>query len=133
LQYNGGEELKAYPQVVDLGNVDHPTSRFLHTTGILSHLDLVVACDSSVGHLAGAVGTPTFLMLPFAYDPRWGARRFTTKWYPGTTLFQCKAPGAKHVVRSQRAGLDEDPWPEVVEEVRATLEAVRDNRSLLRG
>jgi len=133
LQYGASDEVAKYPRIHDLGNIDRPQARFMETIGVLASLDLLIACDSSVGHLAGAVGTPTFLLLPFAYDPRWGARRFTTKWYPLTTLFQCKAPGAKNVVRSQRKGLDEDPWPEVVEEVKATLEAVRDNRSLLRA
>jgi hypothetical protein len=56
LQHNGGDELKAYPQVVDLGNIDAPESRFVETAAVMKHLGLLIACDSRPAHVAGALG-----------------------------------------------------------------------------
>jgi hypothetical protein len=56
LQYNGGDELKASPEVVDLGHVDHPGERFVKTAAVMQHLDLLIACDSGPAHVAGHWG-----------------------------------------------------------------------------
>jgi hypothetical protein len=86
LQYDGSDELKAYPEVVDLGNIDDPASRFVETAAVMKHLDLLIACDSGPAHVAGACGTKVFLLLPVASDVRWGLDRKTV-WYPGHTLW----------------------------------------------
>jgi hypothetical protein len=88
LQYNGAAELAAYPEVVDLGNVDQPGERFVETAGVLRHLDLLVACDSGVAHVAGALGTPVYMLISLAaFDARWGLK-MQTPWYPGHTLLR---------------------------------------------
>ena len=63
VQDNGGDELKAYPEVADLGHVDHPGARFVETPAVMKHLDLLIACDSGPAHVAGALGCPVWLLL----------------------------------------------------------------------
>lgn len=64
------------------------TTTFDDTAAIVSQLDAIVTCDTSVGHLAGALGVPVFLALSTANDWRWMRGRKDTPWYPNTTLFR---------------------------------------------
>ncbi len=89
LQYGAGEEITAYPSVIDMGAIDHPTERFCQTTGVLKCLDLVICVDSSIAHLAGAIGTPpVWLLLDFCHDPRWALKGQTSAWYPTHRLYR---------------------------------------------
>lgn len=54
----------------------------------IKNLDLVIAVDTSVAHLAGALGVPTWVLLPFAPDWRWMLGREDTPWYPTARLFR---------------------------------------------
>ena len=72
------ELLKQYG-VADLGE---KLESFDDTAAICSHLDMVVGVDTSVAHLAGALGTPTLLLLPYSPDYRWMVDRTDTPWYP---------------------------------------------------
>jgi len=56
-------------------------------------LDLVVTVDTSVAHLAGGLGIPTWTLLPYSADWRWLQRREDSPWYPGMRLFRQPAPG----------------------------------------
>ena len=59
------------------------------TAGLIHHLDLVIGMDTAVGHLAGAMGRPTWLMLSqFALDWRWLLDRSDSPWYPSAKLFR---------------------------------------------
>jgi ADP-heptose:LPS heptosyltransferase len=54
----------------------------------VSQLDLVISVDTSVAHLSGALGKPTWILLPFAVDFRWLSNRSDTPWYPTAQLFR---------------------------------------------
>ena len=82
-------------------------SDFGDTAALVSQLDLVVSVDTSVAHLAGALGKPVWLLLPMAGDYRWLLQRDDSPWYPTMRLFRQKRQGE---------------WGEVLERVRAELE-----------
>jgi hypothetical protein len=58
------------------------------TAGVLLNLDLLVTADTSVAHLAGALGVPTWLAIPTAADWRWLREREDSPWYPSLRLFR---------------------------------------------
>ena len=59
---------------------------FADTAAICQHMDLVVTVDTSVAHLAGALGKKTLLMTPLWPEWRWGLGRSKSKWYPNTQI-----------------------------------------------
>jgi len=73
---------------------------------MISTLDLVISVDTMVLHLAATLGKPTWAMLPFAADWRWGVDRPDSPWYPTLKLFRQPSPGE---------------WTPVVDEVQAAL------------
>jgi hypothetical protein len=66
---------------------------FADTAAVLMQLDLVVAVDTAVAHLAGALGKPVWLVLPFAPDWRWLLDREDSPWYPTMRIFRQRWPG----------------------------------------
>jgi tetratricopeptide (TPR) repeat protein len=65
-----------------------PSSDFLDTAAILLNLDLLISVDTSVAHLAGALGKPVRTLLPFAPDWRWMLDRDDSPWYPSMKLYR---------------------------------------------
>ena len=64
------------------------------TAALIANLDLVISVDTAVAHLAGALGTPCWLLLPhYRPDWRWLAGRSDSPWYPAMRLFHQPAPG----------------------------------------
>jgi tetratricopeptide (TPR) repeat protein len=61
---------------------------FADTAAAIAALDAVIAVDTAVAHLAGAMGKPLFLLLPFAADFRWLRGRADSPWYPSARLFR---------------------------------------------
>jgi Flp pilus assembly protein TadD len=61
---------------------------FAETAGVIDNLDLVIAVDTAVAHLAGAMGKETWLLLPYRPDWRWGLVSEASSWYQGMRLFR---------------------------------------------
>jgi len=66
---------------------------FADTAALIMNLDLVIAVDTAVAHLAGALGKPVWTLLPTAGDWRWLLARNDTPWYPTMRLFRQSTPG----------------------------------------
>jgi hypothetical protein len=79
---------------------------FGETAAVLSLMDLLITVDTSVAHLAGALGKEVWILLPFAPDWRWVLDRTDSPWYPSARLF-----------RQQSLG----DWASVLAEVKAAL------------
>lgn len=82
---------------------------FSQTAAVIHGLDLVIAPDTAIAHLAGALGKPVWAMLPYVADWRWMADRDDTPWYPTMRLFRQNSPG---------------DWTGVVDRVGAELAAL---------
>ena len=84
--------------IVDLtDNIDD----FGDTAALLEQLDLLISVDTSVPHLAGALGKPVWLLLPFISEWRWLLHRSDSPWYPSFRLFRQPAPGQWQPVMDQ--------------------------------
>ena len=77
-------------QLIDLSPQLHD---FADTSAVLSLMDLVITTDTSVAHLAGALGAPVWVMLQFTPDWRWLLERKDSPWYPSMQLFRQPALG----------------------------------------
>lgn len=80
---------------------------WLHTARLLSALDLVVTVDTSVCHLAAAMGKPTWVLLSGAVDHKYGLCGDTTPWYPEMKLFRNDDFGFENAVRKVNDALDQ--------------------------
>jgi tetratricopeptide (TPR) repeat protein len=67
---------------------------FAETAAALAALDLIISVDTSVAHLAGAMGRPVWVLLPYAQDWRWLRDREDSPWYPTLRLFRQEKPQA---------------------------------------
>ena len=56
--------------------------------GLIANLDLVISVDTSIAHLAGAMGVPVWILLPWNAEWRWITVRADTPWYDSTRLFR---------------------------------------------
>ncbi|QWC96994.1 tetratricopeptide repeat protein [Polynucleobacter paneuropaeus] len=79
---------------------------FEDTAAIAANLDAIVTIDTSLAHLAGALGMPTFVLLPWVPDWRWGINGDHSPWYPNTHLLRQEEPGKwDEVIASMRANI----------------------------
>ena len=95
-------------EALSLLDVSAELQDFADTAALISALDLVITVDTSVAHLAGALGKPCWVMLPFAPDFRWLLDREDSPWYPNVRLFRQRRPG---------------DWEDVVARLNAALAA----------
>jgi hypothetical protein len=79
-------------EVTGLGEA-YDRGDFAETAAVVAALDLVITCDTAVGHLAGALGRPVWLALRSAGEWRWLTRRTDSPWYPHHRLYRQAAPG----------------------------------------
>ena len=87
-------------------NLGEAFNDFSDTAAAMANLDLIISIDTSVAHLAGAMGKPTWLLLPKAADWRWLQERPDSPWYPNMRIF-----------RQQKLG----DWESVFEQVQQSL------------
>jgi tetratricopeptide (TPR) repeat protein len=97
------------------GLIDHTAALtdFAETAALVAGLDLVITVDTAVAHLAGALGVPTWVMLPYAPDWRWLLHRVDSPWYSAMRLFRQAQPG---------------DWDGVIAQVATALRAVATER-----
>jgi tetratricopeptide (TPR) repeat protein len=100
----GDAERMAALGIVDLAS---QLTDFRATAKRIAELDLLITCDTSTAHLAGALGKPVWILLPYAPDWRWGPSGTTTPWYRSARLFRQPTPGL---------------WPPVLAALRTELE-----------
>ncbi|MFO1061321.1 MAG: tetratricopeptide repeat protein [Dongiaceae bacterium] len=103
-------QIESYDGRAPLVDLGRDIRTFADSAGILANLDLTIAVDTSIVHLAGAMGRPVWTLLAQPPDWRWLLGRADTPWYPSMRLFRQPAPGA---------------WRPVMEEVAAALAARR--------
>ncbi len=103
---NGLDQLKDVPfPVLNLGSdLVRAPGMFMDAAAVARNLDLVIACDSAVAHLAGGLGVPVWLGLPYSCDWRWMDRRPDSPWYPTMRIFRQPAPGDWDTVFGRMAG-----------------------------
>jgi hypothetical protein len=82
----------------------------MDTAAIMKNLDLIISSDTSVPHLAGALGVPVWLALLKTADWRWLLDREDSPWYPVFRLFRQRVAG---------------DWQEVFERMKNTLATLR--------
>jgi hypothetical protein len=103
-------EMAGALSVVDLGEgLDTTSGPFMDTAAIMHHLDLVISSDTSLVHLAGAMGRPVWVALGYSADWRWLDQREDCPWYPTMRLFRQSRLSA---------------WEELFERIANDLEAV---------
>ena len=109
-KFHGVEQLEAVDQtrhpIIPLGPELDLDVAFLDTAATMCALDLVITSDTSTAHLAGALGVPTWVVIPYAPDWRWPRDSEQTPWYPSMRLFRQQTPG---------------DWPGVFTRVEAAL------------
>jgi hypothetical protein len=87
---HGRENMEEFPAITDLGPHLH---NFVETAAIIANLNLLITCDTGLAHLAGAMGKPTWLALPYEPDWRWMINRTDSPWYPTIQLFRQPTEG----------------------------------------
>jgi Flp pilus assembly protein TadD len=102
----GGHREKVDLSGTEIFDADPFLNDFTNTAGLMAELDLLISVDTATVHLAGAMGIPTWLLLPFDPDWRWLLAREDSPWYPSVRIFR------QHTPRT---------WPEVITRVTTEL------------
>jgi spore maturation protein CgeB/Tfp pilus assembly protein PilF len=77
----------------DITKIGHQIEDFKDTAAVVANLDLIICVDTAVAHLAGAMGKPVWVLLPFTADWRWPNHCSTMRWYPTAKIFRQDQPG----------------------------------------
>jgi hypothetical protein len=87
------EQLRGLPKSAEVIDLAPDLVDFAETAAVIEQLDLVITVDTSVAHLAGALGRPVWTLLTHAADWRWMLDREDSPWYPTMRLFRQKTRG----------------------------------------
>ena len=93
LQMEGSSDLACLTTSHPIIDLARDFNDFMDTAAVISALDLIATADTSVAHLAGALGKPTLLMLPYSPCWRWMLGREDSPWYPTMQLIRQPRPG----------------------------------------
>lgn len=102
----GAREAEELPLTQHLIHIEEEHFDLDDTAAMIANLDLVISVDTAIAHLAGAMGKPVWVLLPFASDWRWLSNRKDSPWYPTARLFRQTKP---------------NDWSTVIEQVRVSL------------
>ena len=95
-----GERARQLAGRTDIVDLADWLTDLVETAAVVANLDLVIAVDTAVAHLAGALGRPTWIMIPRQPDWRWMLRRNDSPWYASVRLFRQTGPdGWQPVIR----------------------------------
>jgi len=89
---SAGLEAKQPPPGMQLFDFSKSISDFADTAALIANLDLIITVDTAVAHLAGALGKPVWVLLPFDHTWRWLAGRSDSPWYPTAKVFHQSYP-----------------------------------------
>lgn len=106
---DGEEEFEKIPKEYDVINLGDTFNDFGDTAAAIENMDLVICNDTSVAHLAGAMGKPCWILLPYVQNWRWHTDITYSPWYKSVKLFKQKELGN---------------WDEVFDEVKTELEKI---------
>jgi hypothetical protein len=85
-------QLAPPPAGMDIVDLAPEIRDFADTAALIASLDLIISIDTSVSNLAGAIGVPVWVAVPFVADWRWGKEGRTTPWFPTATVYRQPAP-----------------------------------------
>ncbi len=87
------EQITQLPDGIKVREIEDQGADFAETAGAIMALDLVITVDTSIAHLAGALGKPVWVLLAFVPDWRWLLMREDSPWYQTARLFRQHSPG----------------------------------------
>jgi ADP-heptose:LPS heptosyltransferase len=110
----GGVSRAEWEELEDNGNLHEAAfcaNSIVKLAALVAQLDLIITSDTLAVHLAGALGTPAWLLLEYAADWRWQQTRSDSPWYPSLRLFRQKRRGCwEDVVRDVQGALYAHLW-----------------------
>jgi hypothetical protein len=101
--------------LLGIGELGSTITNFRDTAAVIQNLDLIITADTATAHLAGALGVPVWVVLPFASCWRWLEHRDDSPWYATMRLFRQQGPGE---------------WAEVFDRITREVVALTNSRVL---
>ena len=112
---SAANQTEQLPEGMEISNLGQAFEDFTDTAAVVESLDLIISIDTAVAHLAGAMGKPVWVLLPFVSDWRWHIGREDSPWYPTMKLYRQESRG---------------DWQTVCNRIAADLWAMVESRQL---
>jgi hypothetical protein len=106
---NAADRVRTFSGSVNMINLCEESTDFSEVAAAMENLDLIISVDTALAHLAGAMGKPVWVLVPFVPDWRWMLTREDSPWYPSMRLFR---------------QLEKNEWEEVFKRVAGELHAL---------